>query len=90
MIADEPMFPLFDVNEVFIREVTASECQQLIEGGQATGTDVGVRLTVERSDYCYAASCLSARDAQLIAGEYGDCPEARASRVKLLAWRYAL
>ena len=89
VIANAPTLPLFDVNDVFVREVTADECQQLIETGQAEPVEpFGIKLTLPR-DYCRSASCLTARDAQLIAGEYGDSEEAQASRGKLAHWKAA-
>ena len=83
---DEPRLPLFDVNQVFVREVGAHEYQRLIESGQAEPIAGGIRLTLPR-DYCCTSSCLTARDAQLIAGEFGDIDEARDSRGKLANWR---
>lgn len=89
MIGDEPRLPLFDVNEVFVREVSADEAERLIESGQAEPmTEVGIKLTLTR-DYCPSCSCLTARDARLIAGEYGDNDDAQASRGKLASWRLA-
>ncbi len=81
------MLPLFDVNEVFVREVSAHEAQQLLEAGEAEPmSEIGIKLAFSR-DYCGSASCLTARDAQLIAGEFGDSDEARASREKFTNWR---
>ena len=89
MIGDEPRLPLFDCNEVFVREVCADEAERLIEGGQAEPmTEVGIKLTLDR-DYCPSCSCLTARDAQLIVGEFGESDDATASRAKLANWRVA-
>lgn len=87
MIGDVPKLPLFDVNEVFVREVSADEAEQLLESGQAEPmAEIGIRLTLAR-DYCGSCSCLTARDAQLIAGEFGDSEEASVSRGRLAHWR---
>lgn len=83
---DEPKIPLFDVNEVFIREVSADEAEQLIGTGQGEPmAEIGIKLTVAR-DCCWSSSCFTARDAQLIAGEYGDNEEALEARGKLANW----
>jgi hypothetical protein len=88
VIGDVPKLPLFDVNEVFIREVSADECQELIDLGEAERTDIGLKLT-RPGDCDWSLSCPTARDAQLLAGEYGETDEANAARGKLAHWRDA-
>lgn len=85
VIGDEPKLPLFDVNEVFLREITASECQDLVDLGQAEITPFGVKLTPAR-DVSWSLSCFTAREAQLAAGEFGDSEEAGDVRAKLHNW----
>jgi hypothetical protein len=49
VIGDEPKLPLFDVNEVFIREVTATECEHMIATGYAElMTNGALKLTLSR------------------------------------------
>jgi hypothetical protein len=97
MVGDEPTVPLFDVNDVFVREISAKEYEALVTSGEAVSmktwqgkksTITGLKLSLPR-DYRPSDSCLTDRDARLIAGESGPVPAAYAARRKLAYWRDA-